>query len=276
MVDLVSSRTELRRAGPNRLTGPVPVSRRAHAVVRDQPRREGLPLLRLPGLGRRVHVRHGDRGRRLQGRARAARRPLQGRARARGRGPARRRDAQAPRTAAGAARAHRDVLRAPAVGVPRGAARARLPRRARPTRRATLREFRVGYAPSAWDTVLNGSRRAGFANREVYDAGLAQKSQKSGKIYDRFRSQIIFPLADPRGRVRGFAGRTLGDDTAPEVRQQPRERALPQGPASCSPPTSRARRRRRPATSWRRRATPTSSRCTRSGCATASGSWARR
>ena len=77
---------------------------------------------------------------------------------------------------------------------------------------ATLREFRVGYAPSAWDTVLNASRRAGFGNRELYDAGLAQKSQASGRIYDRFRSQIIFPLADPRGRVRGFAGRTLGGD----------------------------------------------------------------
>ena len=78
---------------------------------------------------------------------------------------------------------------------------------------ATLREFRVGYAPSAWDTVLNASRRAGFGNRELYDAGLAQRSQSSGKIYDRFRSQIIFPLADARGRVRGFAGRTMGEDT---------------------------------------------------------------
>ena len=77
---------------------------------------------------------------------------------------------------------------------------------------ATLREFRVGYAPSAWDTVLNASRRAGFGNRELYDAGLAQRSQSNNRIYDRFRSQIIFPLADPRGRVRGFAGRTLGGD----------------------------------------------------------------
>jgi DNA primase len=77
---------------------------------------------------------------------------------------------------------------------------------------ATLREFRVGYAPSAWDTVLNASRRAGFGNRELYDAGLAQRSQQNSRIYDRFRSQIIFPLADARGRVRGFAGRTLGGD----------------------------------------------------------------
>ncbi|HEX4344694.1 MAG TPA: DNA primase, partial [Solirubrobacteraceae bacterium] len=87
----------------------------------------------------------------------------------------------------------------------------------------TLREFRVGYAPSAWDTVLNGSRRAGFGNRELHEAGLAQQSQKTRKIYDRFRSQIIFPLADPRGRVRGFAGRTLGgeDDRRPKYVNSP-------------------------------------------------------
>ncbi len=84
-----------------------------------------------------------------------------------------------------------------------------------------LREFRVGYAPSAWDTVLNGSRRAGFGNRELWDVGLAQKAQKSGKIYDRFRSQIIFPLADSRGRVCGFAGRTLGDDMRPKYVNSP-------------------------------------------------------
>jgi DNA primase len=87
----------------------------------------------------------------------------------------------------------------------------------------TLREFRVGYAPSAWDTVLNASRRAGFGNRELYDAGLAQKSQRSGRIYDRFRSQIMFPLADSRGRVRGFAGRTMGgsDDRRPKYVNSP-------------------------------------------------------
>ena len=92
------------------------------------------------------------------------------------------------------------------------AARARDYLAERGLQEATLREFRVGYAPSAWDTVLNASRRAGFGNRELHEAGLAQRSQASGRIYDRFRAQIIFPLADPRGRVRGFAGRTLGGD----------------------------------------------------------------
>jgi DNA primase len=91
----------------------------------------------------------------------------------------------------------------------------------------TLREFRVGYAPSAWDTVLNASRRAAFGNRELYDAGLAQRSEKSGRIYDRFRSQIIFPLADSRGRVRGFAGRSLVPD---EERRGPKYVNSPESP----------------------------------------------
>ncbi|MEA2189537.1 MAG: primase, partial [Solirubrobacteraceae bacterium] len=57
----------------------------------------------------------------------------------------------------------------------------------------------------------------------IYDAGLSQKSQKSGRTFDRFRSQIIFPLADSRGRVRGFAGRTMGgpDDRRPKYVNSP-------------------------------------------------------
>jgi DNA primase len=105
----------------------------------------------------------------------------------------------------------------------REAAKARAYLQERGLEEATLREFRVGYAPSAWNTVLNASRRAGFKDRAIYDAGLSQKSQKSGRTFDRFRSQIIFPLADSRGRVRGFAGRTMGgpDDRRPKYVNSP-------------------------------------------------------
>jgi len=78
-----------------------------------------------------------------------------------------------------------------------------------------LREFKVGYSPSAWDRVLNASRRGGWQNREVYDAGLAQRSQ-SGQIYDRFRSRIMFPLCDMRGRVLGFGARAMGEGRGPK------------------------------------------------------------
>lgn len=81
---------------------------------------------------------------------------------------------------------------------------------------AILREFRVGYSPSAWDKVLVASRRAGFSNKELYDAGLASKAKGEGRIYDRFRGRIMFPLADIRGRVLGFGARALRDNQQPK------------------------------------------------------------
>lgn len=79
-----------------------------------------------------------------------------------------------------------------------------------------LRAFRVGYAPSAWDRVLLASRRGGFSERELYDAGLAQRSQQNGQLYDRFRGRIMFPLADARGRVLGFGARAMGSEQKPK------------------------------------------------------------
>jgi DNA primase len=81
---------------------------------------------------------------------------------------------------------------------------------------ATLREFRVGFAPSAWDRVMTASLRAGFSEEELHDAGLGQRSKQQGTVYDRFRSRIMFPLADRRGRVLGFGARALRDNQQPK------------------------------------------------------------
>lgn len=73
----------------------------------------------------------------------------------------------------------------------------------------TLKAFGVGYSPSAWDKVLLASRRAGYSERELLDTGLAQRSRDGGRPYDRFRRRIMFPLADMRGHVLGFGAREL-------------------------------------------------------------------
>jgi DNA primase len=78
-----------------------------------------------------------------------------------------------------------------------------------------LRQFRVGYSPSAWDTVLNASRRAGYRNEEIFAAGLATRGRE-GPIYDTFRGKIMFPLADARGRVRGFGARAMREGQGPK------------------------------------------------------------
>jgi DNA primase len=78
-----------------------------------------------------------------------------------------------------------------------------------------LREFRVGYAPSAWDRMLVGAQKGGFRENELRDAGLAQRNRE-GRLYDRFRGRIMFPLADRRGQVLGFGARAMRDGQGPK------------------------------------------------------------
>jgi DNA primase len=86
----------------------------------------------------------------------------------------------------------------------------------------TLRTFRVGYAPSAWDKLMLASHQQGYGFKEIHDAGLAVRSKKGeGRIYDRFRRRIMFPLCDPRGRVLGFGARALGADQQPKYLNSP-------------------------------------------------------
>jgi len=75
----------------------------------------------------------------------------------------------------------------------------------------TLRAFRVGYAPKAWDRVLVGAQRDGFSEEELLAAGLARRG-RGGGAYDWFRERITFPLADARGRVLGFGARAMRED----------------------------------------------------------------
>jgi DNA primase len=74
-----------------------------------------------------------------------------------------------------------------------------------------LRAFDVGYAPSAWDKVLLRGQRAGFKIPELRSVGLVQRGRGGGE-YDRFRSRIIFPIRDRRGRTLGFGGRAMRSD----------------------------------------------------------------
>jgi DNA primase len=80
---------------------------------------------------------------------------------------------------------------------------------------AIAREFRVGYAPSAWDRMTVGAQQSGFSAEELMAAGLAQRG-RGGTLYDRFRGRIMFPLADARGRVLGFGARAMAEGRGPK------------------------------------------------------------
>jgi DNA primase len=79
-----------------------------------------------------------------------------------------------------------------------------------------LREFRVGFSPGSWDRVISASRRAGFGEGELLAAGLASRRRDGTGLLDRFRGRIMFPLADPKGHVLGFGARSIRPDDQPK------------------------------------------------------------
>ena len=84
-----------------------------------------------------------------------------------------------------------------------------------------LAEFGVGCAPGTWDSVLVRGQQAGYSLEEIEAAGLILRSQKGRGHYDRFRSRIVFPIRDARGRVEGFGARALLPDQKPKYVNSP-------------------------------------------------------
>jgi len=72
----------------------------------------------------------------------------------------------------------------------------------------TVKAFRIGWAPPAWDSLCRAATKAGFSAAELEAAGLALAG-RGKRPYDRFRARIVFPLCDERGRVIGFGGRLI-------------------------------------------------------------------
>ena len=77
----------------------------------------------------------------------------------------------------------------------------------------TIAEFKLGFAPHAWDKLSTAFLKRGVKQELLLSDGLAAERQNGGGIYDRFRNRIIIPIADERGRVVGFGGRVLDDST---------------------------------------------------------------
>ncbi len=75
----------------------------------------------------------------------------------------------------------------------------------------TLAAFGIGYAPDGWDRLVTALRAKGYTDEELKDAGLVL--EKNGRIFDRFRDRLMFPIIDVRGNVIGFGGRIMNGDS---------------------------------------------------------------
>jgi len=76
--------------------------------------------------------------------------------------------------------------------------------------RDTLARFALGYAPSSGDALLRALKPK-FPEPLLDGSGLFSRDA-SGRLFDRFRRRIMFPIANESGKVIAFGGRALGDD----------------------------------------------------------------
>ncbi|MCB1637896.1 MAG: DNA primase, partial [Thiothrix sp.] len=75
--------------------------------------------------------------------------------------------------------------------------------------RDMLARFGIGFAPDGWDNLLNRFGRR-FGQEQLQAAGMLA-SNEAGRVYDRFRGRLMFPIRDRRGRAIGFGGRIMGE-----------------------------------------------------------------
>ncbi len=74
---------------------------------------------------------------------------------------------------------------------------------------AIAKQFRLGYVPDRWDTVVKTLAEKGYTLSTAEKLGLVIRSDRQDGYYDRFRDRLMFPIFDPQDKVVGFSGRTL-------------------------------------------------------------------
>ena len=72
----------------------------------------------------------------------------------------------------------------------------------------TISEWRLGYAPDSWNSLLLFLTGRGYREQEIEKAGLILSGQR---YHDRFRNRLMFPIFDANGRVVAFSGRIMSD-----------------------------------------------------------------
>jgi DNA primase len=73
--------------------------------------------------------------------------------------------------------------------------------------RVAIQQFRIGWALPGWHNLAELLREKGIPADEALEVGLLGKSAKDGRVYDRLRGRVVFPIDIPGGRIAGFGAR---------------------------------------------------------------------
>ncbi len=83
----------------------------------------------------------------------------------------------------------------------------------------TAKRFGLGFAPAGWDHLLQSIKPDAATTKALKQVGLISEND-TGKVFDKFRDRIMFPIRDKRGRVVAFGGRVI-DQGEPKYLNSP-------------------------------------------------------
>jgi len=73
----------------------------------------------------------------------------------------------------------------------------------------TIAKLAIGWAPDG-NHLTRHLRSRGYSDSQIEESGMGLRSRSDpGLLFDRFRSRVVFPITDRRGRVVSFGGRIL-------------------------------------------------------------------
>jgi len=73
-----------------------------------------------------------------------------------------------------------------------------------------MARFGIGFAPSGGEALLRAFHQK-YPEKVLEASGLFSRDQ-NGRLFDRFRRRVMFPIANDSGKIVAFGGRALGDD----------------------------------------------------------------
>lgn len=76
---------------------------------------------------------------------------------------------------------------------------------------ASIKKFRLGYAPEKRDALALEAMKKGYSAEMLKSTGLCSASER-GTLYDKYRGRVIYPIFGLSGKVLGFGARTLKSD----------------------------------------------------------------
>jgi DNA primase len=83
----------------------------------------------------------------------------------------------------------------------------------------TIADFQLGFSLDSWEALKQYLLERGLSESNMLTAGLLIEAE-NGKTHDRFRSKLMFPIRDIKGRTIGFGARAL-DDSMPKYTNSP-------------------------------------------------------